>query len=174
VYDPVMRSVLAHQPDRDVLPRPERPRVQPAIDWLTARDIGRRLMNEQASEHGFVVRREMLLVHDLCCGRHGSYRYQVQSSRDIRDHWGSTQVIFDAQTGAFLQLWLPTGAASGDTVRMWLTSLHMAALWGLPYRVFMTLVGLLVPMLAVTGVLIWARKRRGRVFPKHIHHVSEC
>jgi uncharacterized iron-regulated membrane protein len=162
VYDPVMNRVLSQQPDRDALPRAEAPRLQPTIDWPRAREIGHRLMQEQAAHHGFAVQREMLLVHDLCCGRHGSYRYQVQSSRDIRTHWGSTQVVFDAETGALLQLWLPTGAASGDTVRMWLTSLHMAAVWGLPYRLFMTCVGIAVMVLSATGVVIWRRKSLGR------------
>ncbi|MBP6595892.1 MAG: PepSY domain-containing protein [Arenimonas sp.] len=105
---------------------------------------------------------ETLLAHDPRRGPHGSYRYQVRSSRDIRDRWGSTQVIFDADTGELLHTWLPTGAASGDTIRTWLTSLHMAALWGVPLRIFMTGMGLTVAMLSVTGVVIWARKRQGR------------
>lgn len=90
-------------------------------------------------------------MHDLCCGARGAYRYQVQSSRDIRDHWGSTHVLFDAETGELLQLWLPTGRAAGDILRMWLTSLHMAAAWGLPLRIFMTVVGLLVPVLLASS-----------------------
>lgn len=163
VYEPVMTRLFAHQPDRDSLPRPARPNLAPALGWRDALETGRRLMAEQALRHGFTVKRESMLVLDLCCGSHGSYRYQVQSSRDIRDHWGSTQLIFDADSGELLRLWLPTGGASGDTVRMWLTSLHMAAVWGLPFRVFMTGMGLAVPVLAITGVVIWARKRRARL-----------
>lgn len=162
VYDPLMRGAFPNQPGREALAPASQTSVPPALTWHDARRIGRRLMDEQARQHDFRVQRETLLVHDPCCGPRGHYRYQVQSSRDIRDRWGSTQVVFDADTGEFLQLWLPTGAASGDTIRMWLTSLHMAAVGGLPYRLFMTVVGLLVPMLAVTGVVIWARKRRGR------------
>lgn len=168
VYEPVMKSFFTYQADRSSLPRAVRANVQPVIDWNGALATGRRLMAEQARQRGFVVKREGLLVHDVCCGPHGVYRYQVQSSRDIRDHWGSTQVIFDADTGELLQVWLPTGAAGGDTVRMWLTSLHMAALWGLPFRLFMTVMGFAVPVLAVTGVIIWARKRRGqRAHPRN-------
>jgi uncharacterized iron-regulated membrane protein len=90
----------------------------------------------------------------------------VLSSRDIRHRRGSTQLAFDANTGEFHGLWLPTAAASGDTIRTWLTSLHMAAVGGfvadLPMKRFICAMGLVVAMLSVTGVVIWARKRRGR------------
>lgn len=162
VYDPVMRTLFAHQPDEQSLPRPQRLKLAPALDWESARETGRRLMAEQARAHGFTVQEETLLLHDPRRGPHGIWRYQVRSSRDIRDRWGSTQVIFDAETGELLRVWLPTRAASGDTIRTWLTSLHMAALWGTPFRLFMTGMGLAVALLSVTGVVIWWRKRRGR------------
>lgn len=144
----------------------------PALDWDRARETGRQLMAEQAHAHDFTVLDETLLVHDPRSGPHGIYRYQVRSSSDIRDRWGSTQVIFDADTGELLRVWLPSGAASGDTIRTWLTSLHMAALWGVPFRIFMTGMGLAVAMLSVTGVVIWARKRQGRAQGRSRGHVA--
>nr|WP_259371935.1 PepSY-associated TM helix domain-containing protein [Caldimonas mangrovi] len=163
VYDPVMRALFAYQPERESLPRPQRLDLSPALVWDDALATGRRLMAEQARRHRFTVHDETLLVHDPRVGLRGTWRYQVRSSRDIRDRWGSTQVIFDAETGELLQTWLPTGAARGDTIRTWLTSLHMAMLGGTPFRLFMTVMGLGVAMLSITGVLVWARKRHGRV-----------
>jgi uncharacterized iron-regulated membrane protein len=163
VYDPVMRKLFAHQQVEQSQARAPRPQLAPALDWAAARETGRRLMAEQARTHGFTVLEETLLVHDPRRGPHGAWRYQVRSSRDIRDRWGSTQVFFDADTGELQQVWLPTGAAAGDTIRTWLTSLHMAALWGTPFRLFMTGMGLTVVLLSVTGVVVWARKRQGRV-----------
>jgi uncharacterized iron-regulated membrane protein len=163
VYEPVMNTVLTQQPDGAGVRRPARVDLAPPIGWHAARDTGRRLMAEQAQLHGFTVRREMLLIHDPRQGPNGVYRYLVQSSRDIRDRWGSSQVVFDAATGELLRLWLPTGAASGDTFRTWITSLHMAALWGWPFRVYVTAVGLLVAALSLTGVVIWWRKRQARL-----------
>lgn len=55
---------------------------------------------------------------------------------------------------------LPIGAASGDTICMWITSLHMAALWGLPFKLLICVPGLAVAMLSVPGAVIWLRKRR--------------
>ena len=162
VYDPVMRTLFAHQADEDGLARPSRINLAPRLDWMAARRTGRQLMAEQARLHGFTILNETLMAHDPQQGPHGVWRYQVRSSRDIRDRWGSTQLIFDADTGELLRVWLPTGAASGDTLRTWLTSLHMAALWGTPFRIFMSGIGLVVALLGITGVLIWARKRRAR------------
>lgn len=159
VYEPVMHTLFAHQPDDSVLPRLAPPRLAPAIGWQEARIVGRRLMAAQAREQGFTILREDALVHDP---RRGIYRYDVKSSRDIRDRGGSTRVTFDADSGALKRLWLPTGAASGDTIRTWLSSLHMAALWGMPMKLFVCVMGLVVAMLSVTGVIVWSRKRSAR------------
>lgn len=119
-------------------------------------------MAEHARVHGFIVLDETLLAHDPRSGPRGIWRYQVRSSHDIRDRWGSTQVIFDADTGELLRVWLPTGGAAGDTIRTWLTSVHMAALWGAPMKVAVCATGLVVAMLSVSGAIIWLRKRAGR------------
>lgn len=163
VYDPMMRAAFAHQLDEEALPRLATPQATPGIGWFEARDLARRLMAEQAGVKGFTIHRETLLAYDP--GR-ALFRYVVLSSRDIRHRRGSTQLVFDANTGEFRGLWLPTAAASGDTIRTWLTSLHMAAVGGvvadLPMKLFICAMGLAVAMLSVTGVVIWARKRRAR------------
>ncbi|GAB3391686.1 PepSY-associated TM helix domain-containing protein [Azotobacter armeniacus] len=160
VYDPVMKALFAHQPDEKGLPKRAAPQLAPAIDWQPAREVGRRLMAEQARLQGFTVLREDVLTYDP---HEAQYSYRVHSDRDVSQHWGSTRVSFDADSGALMHVWLPTGAASGDTIRTWITSLHMAALWGVPFRLFVCAMGLAVAMLSVTGVVIWWRKRQGRV-----------
>jgi uncharacterized iron-regulated membrane protein len=44
-------------------------------------------------------------------------------------------------------------------VTTWLTSLHIAAVGGVGYRVVATVLGLAVIVLSVTGVMVWWRKR---------------
>lgn len=160
VHDPVMKALFAHQPEGPALPKLERSDLAPALDWQAARANGRRLIAGEGRAHGFNVLHEDLLVHDPL---RGTYRYAVRSDRDILHQGGWTTVVFDAETGATKSLWLPTGAASGDTIRTWIISLHMALVWGVPFKVFMTLVGLGVAMLSVTGGAIWWKKRRGRL-----------
>lgn len=159
VYDPVMKALFAHQPEAAGLSKLSRSKLSPALDWQAARETGRRLMAGQAHAHGFTVLSEDMLVHDPL---HGVYRYVVRSSRDILEQGGWTSLVFDADTGEIKGLWLPTGAASGDTIRTWLTSLHMAIVWGMPFKTIMTLIGMGVAMLSVTGVVIWWKKRQGR------------
>ena len=163
VYSPVMKVVFAHQGEAESGPAPAQPNATPALDWHAARETGRRLMSAQAQAHGMARLQEELLFHDP---QRNVYRYLVKSSRDIRDRIGSTSITFDADTGVLRAAWLPTGAASGDTIRTWLTSLHMAAVWGLPMKLFVCTMGLVVGMLSITGVVIWARKRKARRGPR--------
>lgn len=159
VYDPVMRPLFATQHDGRAAPLPK-PLLTPPIGWAEARGIGQRLMAEQAHAGGFAVHREHLMTYDP---RTGQYSYYAQSDRDVSERWRVTRVNFTAENGALTSVWLPTGAAGGDTIRTWITSLHMAALWGTPMKLFICAMGMVVAMLSVTGVVIWARKRRARL-----------
>jgi uncharacterized iron-regulated membrane protein len=159
VYNPVMRALLAHQPDERGLPRLGGERLVPVLSWRQARETGRRLMADAARARGFDILHEQGLQYDPATGVYG---YSVRSSLDVRDRDGATSVYFDGDTGALRLCWLPTGAAAGDTVRQWITGLHMAAVWGWPFKVFMSMLGVAVAMLSGTGVLIWWKKRKGR------------
>jgi uncharacterized iron-regulated membrane protein len=57
---------------------------------------------------------------------------------------------------------LPSGQYAGDTVTHWLTSLHMARVFGQPMQVLVCAMGLVVAMLSLTGIIVWLRKRRVR------------
>jgi uncharacterized iron-regulated membrane protein len=129
------------------------------MGWHEGREWGRTWMAVVAREQGFTVNSEQTLSYDP---HRGLFRYRVQSDRDVRETGGSTAVWFDAATGALRGTYVPTGQALGDTVTTWLLTLHMAAVWGLPFKVFVTVVGIVVAVLGVTGVVIWWRKRRGR------------
>jgi uncharacterized iron-regulated membrane protein len=95
----------------------------------------------------------------------------VCSSRDIQDRGGLTQLCFDADTGEMKLLLLPTGQYRGNTVTNWLYALHMGNVFGLPYRLFVCVLGLAIVILSVTGLVLWwqkrraARHRKGRATP---------
>lgn len=162
VYRPVMgfffdmSDPYAAQPD---LPRDQ---AEPGIPWRQAHVIGKQLMAEQAAAQGFVIHREESLNYDA---RTGIFRYRVQSDWDMTNRSGSTTVLFDANTGEFKRLILPSGQSSGGTVTAWLYALHFGAVFGLPYRIFVSVMGVVVVLLSITGVIIWLRKRRGREHP---------
>ncbi len=160
VYNPVMKGLFAVQPDSRDVNSMVLPKLQPVLDWQDAHRVGRTLMAQQAHQHGFQILHEDILMHD---SRKNIYRYDVKSDRDIRTEGGNTRITFDADSGALRSVWLPTGAAAGDTIRMWLTSLHMAEVWGLPMKIFICLTGLGTALLSVTGFIIWWKKRRAKM-----------
>lgn len=137
----------------------ERP---PRIDFRTALSTARRLMAEQAASHGFSVERPGVFQYEY---DHHAYFYNVKSSRDVWDfdHNSFTTITFDADTGALRSLNIPTGEHTGNTILTWLTGLHQAWVFGLPYRIFLCALGLVIAMLSYTGVYIWWRKRQERI-----------
>lgn len=159
IYLPAMKPFFAFQPLTETLPARAAELMPSHSDWQQALARGERHIAELAAREGFeVIRAESLQFQPAS----GIYRYRVTSSRDIRDE-GSTQVMFAAGGGELLLSYLPTGKTAGDTVTTWLTSLHRAQVWGLPYRLFVSALGPIVAMLSLTGVYIWWKKRKGRL-----------
>lgn len=165
-YAAVMHPLFAHQGAEEIVAR-HTPSPGPRLDWPAARTQGRRLMDALARQHAFTIIEENALAYESALG---VYSYNVRSSRDVRAHKGLTTVFFDAASGRQLATWLPTGAASGDTIRSWISALHMASMWGWPFKLFICAMGVLVAGLSVTGVLIWRRKRQGQARAKALSH----
>ena len=160
VYRPVMGMVFDMPADpRDAMPDLPHPQPAPAMGWPAALAAARLHMAAVAADAGATMLAEDRVSYDP---QKGSLRYVARTDRDISDRRGQSAVFVDARTGALLATELPTGQAAGITVTTWLTTLHMAHIWGLPLRVCMTLVGMAVAMLSVTGVVIWWKKRRAR------------
>lgn len=160
VYRPVMAMMFDMQADLYQTPR----RVQqdepvPAMDWARALETGRAHAQALARDRGFALLGEDILNYDP---HKGIYRLRLRTDRDRNTEWGLTPLFFDARTGELIGITLPTGAAAGDTITHWLQTLHTGHVWGLPYRVFLTVAGLVVAMLSVTGVVIYLRRWRAR------------
>lgn len=159
VYNPVMKSLFEYSKE-DKLTKLDTPQLQPGLDWRSAHRLGQQHMAEESKRFGFIVVAEQSLSYDP---QKGVYRYFVKSSVDVRDEYGNTGVFFDANTGLLKHTRIPTGRYAGDTINNWLMGLHMAQVWGLPFRIFMCFVGILVAALSITGAYIWWNKRRARL-----------
>lgn len=157
-YAAVMHPFFATQPAEEIVGR-HQPAPGPRLSWQQARSQGRSLMSDLARSQSFTILEENALAYEPGLG---VYSYKVRSSRDVREHKGLSTVFFDAASGQQLASWLPTGTASGDTIRSWISALHMASMWGWPFKLFICAMGLAVAMLSVTGVLVWRRKRQGK------------
>ena len=156
VYDPVMRVFfdMPGQPAKILKPANATP-----LDWSQALLVGERLMQEQSVLHNFTIEGPVALTRQA---ESGVYAYRVKSSLDVQIKGGMTFVYFDMYNGQLQRIGLPTTQYSGQTVYSWLRALHDANVFGLPYRILVCMLGLVIVMLSVTGVIIWLKKRRAR------------
>lgn len=79
---------------------------------------------------------------------------------------GNPWLYFDAATGDWVGADVPGEGTAGDVFMQAQFPLHSGRIIGLPGRVLISLTGLLVAMLSVTGVAIWLRKRRARAYQR--------
>jgi uncharacterized iron-regulated membrane protein len=162
VYTWTTQAVFEYHMPWTELPVRAQPLERPTLSWREAQVRGETLMAEQAAQHGFVVEQPVALGFDA---ERGTYTWQVRTNQEIDDRSRryTTQVIFDADSGVLKLTLLPSGQYAGNTISNWLYALHMANVFGLPYRILVCVTGLVVAMLSVTGVYIWWKKRRSRL-----------
>lgn len=79
---------------------------------------------------------------------------------------GPTRLYFDSGTGAFLGTRRPLAGTVGDLILDAQFPLHSGQIIGLPGRILISILGLTVAGLSVTGVLIWWRKRAARLYSR--------
>lgn len=164
VYQPVMSLVFRFEDDRP--PELRAPKLTPRLGWQDARERGKRALERLARDGGFSVGAEDSLGYRP---KLGAYLYRARTSLDIRDNRGGSDVWLDGDTGAVLQVHHESRGASGNVLSTWIRVLHTGHVGGLPYRLLLVVVGLIIAMLSVTGVLIWRRKWRNpaRLRPRH-------
>jgi len=161
VYTWTTRAVLDYRPAWVVqVPEPQ-PLEDAPLSWQEAQTIASQLMEQKAKDHGFRTGRAVMISYHPDSA---TYVYQIETSLDIdvRPRRFGAQVILDARTGEFKHLLLPRGQYAGNTVSNWLYALHMGNVFGLPYRIFVCVMGLLITMLSVTGIYIWWKKLKAR------------
>lgn len=96
-----------------------------------------------------------------------AYEVRLRQDGEVRADSGATRLWLDAYTGRPLGVRDPRAAPSGDTFINWLFPLHTGEAFGTFGRAFITVFGLIPLAFAVTGVLIWWKRRGG-----HRRHVE--
>lgn len=74
---------------------------------------------------------------------------------------GPSWIFFDDHTREVIHVQVPGTGTAGDTFMELQFPLHSGQIVGLPGRILISASGLIVAMLSITGVVIWAKKRRG-------------
>lgn len=157
VYRPVMAALFGASPEAPA--RAQRPPSEPPqLGWRAAHAASVQAMQLAARRDAFVVLSERLMFYDPTTH---SYSYRVKSDRDP-GKLGNTQLVLDGDTGRVLDLSLPTGKDNGATITTWLQELHTAGVFGRSWQIILSLTGIGIAALSITGVLIWLRKRGAR------------
>ncbi|OWT64134.1 PepSY-associated TM helix domain-containing protein [Candidimonas nitroreducens] len=100
--------------------------------------------------------------------RFGIYGVAFFTPEDDRDDdgMGNEVLYLDGDTGAIVGAKVPGQGTAGDIFMQAQLPLHSGRLLGTPGRVLMSLMGIFVAALSMTGLVIWARKRRARATHK--------
>jgi len=162
VYEPTMHQIFGMPTMDDTINKftLPKPLLNPPLGWHQAQLAGEKLMAEQARQHNITVQRPYGMAY---IEQFGVYTYSVRTSMDFRGHGWDSGIWVDATDGRLRDLFLPRGENTGSTIRNLLWGIHFGDLrdW-IAYRLFVVLFGFLLATLSITGVLIWARKRRAR------------
>lgn len=163
IYMPVMSRILPFDNSWRAQPPLREPMTAPPTNWPQAHAMAREAMQRFAAERGIRTDFEERLSFDR---RRGLYAYMVHSTADLRSNVGNTGILIDARTGQLRGHWLPAGDRSGNTFSNWIGALHMGHVFGLPWRIFISCMGLVITLLSVTGIVVWWKKRKGRKLSK--------
>lgn len=166
LHERLLGSVMSVQTEYDRIKELKIPRTKPKLDWMHAREIGRSLMRELSKTEGFEVHEESSIMYNSL---KGVYSYSVKSSRDIEIDHGATTVYFDGNSGVLKASFIPTGKASGDTLTQWLEGLHKGSIWGLPHRVVMSFLGIVITLFALSGFYLWWKRKKRANITKYNH-----
>ena len=89
---------------------------------------------------------------------------------------GNRSLFLDTKTGALIRDRVPSEGTAGDLLMAAQFPIHSGRILGVGGRIFVSLLGLIVAGLSVTGVWLWAKKRvaqaraaaRNRVVPANV------
>jgi uncharacterized iron-regulated membrane protein len=81
---------------------------------------------------------------------------------------GPPYLYYDGRTGAFAGERLPWKGTAADIFVQAQFPLHSGRILGLPGRILISFMGIVVAGLSVTGVVIWWKKRKARVHRRRL------
>jgi uncharacterized iron-regulated membrane protein len=157
VFRPVVERFGAVTPNPfAALPRFEPPHANPKLDWDEAVAMARASLAEPM--RSWPVRG---VFH---ASESNAYAVTLteQGGRNTALRLGSEQVFVNADTGQRLATVSYGSGTAADKFLAWQYPLHSGQIAGLPGRILICVAGLAVAALAVTGLVVWGSKRRGR------------
>lgn len=71
-------------------------------------------------------------------------------------------IVIIAATGSIITFYGALVLRASNTITSWIIALQVVAIWSLPLQIAVNLLGIVVAVIAASGVLIWWRKRKSR------------
>jgi uncharacterized iron-regulated membrane protein len=154
VFTPLMNTVSTITPRPYNDPALAEPLETPPLSWVQAakiaqEQIGRRVDSARLGNMSYDARR-------------GYYRAGFHTPADPMASRAGAQVYINALDASTRALHLPGEGTAADVVMEWQFPLHSGHALGTVGRAIVSVAGVLIAMLSVTGVVIWWRKRFGR------------
>ena len=84
------------------------------------------------------------------------------ATHDSSDGMSLSNLFMDGQDGHVISSQQPWHGTAADVFSQLQLPLHGGRILGLPGRILMSVMGLMVAMLSITGIVIWARKLKAR------------
>lgn len=163
IYTPVMKAMGARDANAVfAAPMLPAPRLHPKLDLAAAQRRGEALAAQEAGKAGVALKAEGLRWLWNAPAQ-GVYIYGFTTQGEVSDLGGSSRLAFDSDTGALVSVQLADTAPPASRMTDWAVALHMANVWGLAWRIAVSVIGAMVTMLSITGIVIWMKKRSGRV-----------
>jgi uncharacterized iron-regulated membrane protein len=159
VFYPVMSLVsqVTPTPYDQRIPTDRHAPIPPRLGMAEALDLGRM----EAARRGWTVPVGAISY----APRFGIYAVRFFQPGD--DHGaagvGPAQIFFDGEDGRLLGDRQPWKGTVADLFVQAQFPLHSGRILGLPGRILISAMGLIVAALSITGVVIWWRKRRARI-----------
>ncbi|WP_296521387.1 PepSY domain-containing protein [Rhodoplanes sp.] len=155
VFRPVVSLVSTLTPSaREAgAPRLRRPPAEPKLSFEDAFAAARCVI----AERGWA----MAPLQAAYIRHYGAYFVSVAApGPDHDDGIGHPHLFFDDQDGTLLHAEVPGEGSAGDIFLDLQHPLHTGRIIGLPGRILICIAGLVTAALTITGVVLWATKRR--------------
>jgi uncharacterized iron-regulated membrane protein len=159
VFSPLMKTVSSYTPTPYELRRPAPPDapIEPKfsfVDIIAQAEADGRRKGWSAPVGAISYARQ-----------YGIYgvRFFKPDAEENPGGLGPPQLFYDGQDGRLLGAWQPWVGTVADLFAQSQFPVHSGRILGLPGRILISLMGLVVAALSVTGVVIWYRKRRARL-----------
>lgn len=96
----------------------------------------------------------------------GQWQLRFKTDADIGKQSGASSISVDAKTGEVVRVRFGSEVSTGEKADQWLSTLHMGHIGQgaghVLYQIFLSLIGVAVALLSVSGVYMWYKGRQAR------------